>query len=44
MNRFTRNKLNLNPRTDEEIHSALSRFELKYEARRLDENERISRF
>lgn len=43
MDRFIRSKLNINPRTDDELHSALSRFELKYEAR-LQDSERISRF
>lgn len=43
MDRFTRDKLNLNPKTDKELHSALSRFELKYEAR-LGSGDRISRF
>jgi len=46
MDRFTRDKLNLNPRSDEELHSALENFELKWEnkARRSGGNDRISRF
>ncbi len=43
---FTMNKLNLGPRSDAELHSALTNFELKWQhkARRLDGDERISRF
>ena len=46
MDRFTRSKLNLNPRTDQELHSALKGFELKWEhkARQRLGNDRISRF
>lgn len=43
MDKFTREKLNINPRTSEELHTALNRFELKYEAR-LEGSDRISRF
>lgn len=43
---FTRNKLNLNPRSEAELHSVLTGFELKWQnkARRLGADERISRF
>jgi hypothetical protein len=43
---FTKAKLNLNPRSDAELHSALTGFELKWQhkARRLGVDERISRF
>lgn len=44
MDRFTMNKLNLHPRSDETLHSVLHNFELKYEARRVQNNERISRY
>ena len=46
MDRFTKDKLNLNPRSDEELHSALTNFEMKWEhkARRVLGTERISRF
>ena len=47
MDRFTMNKLNLTPRSDEELHSALTSFELKWQnkaARRALGDERISRF
>jgi hypothetical protein len=43
MNRNAKDELNLNPKSDKELHSALSRFELKYEAR-LKNDERIHRF
>ena len=46
MDRFTMNKLNLTPRSDEELHSALTGFELKWQnkARRYQRGERISRY
>jgi hypothetical protein len=46
MKRFTRDRLNLNPRSEEELHSALTNFEMKWEhkARRALGDERISRF
>jgi hypothetical protein len=46
MKRFTRDKLNLKPRSEEELHSALTNFEMKWEhkARRVLDDERISRF
>jgi hypothetical protein len=46
MNRFTKDKLNLNPRSDDELHSAVTNFELKWEskARRALGEDRISRF
>jgi len=49
MNRFddfTTRKLNLGPRSDAELHSALTSFEMKWQnkARRLDDDGRISRF
>jgi hypothetical protein len=45
MDRFTQDSLNLNPRSDEELHSALTNFELKWEnkARRALGSDRISR-
>jgi len=44
MDRFTKEKLHLTPRSDEELHSTLSNFELKWQnkARRV-QDERISR-
>ena len=46
MDRFTRDKLNLNPRSDDEIHNALTTFEMKWEnkARNALGHDRISRF
>jgi hypothetical protein len=46
MDRFTTNKLNLAPRSEEQLHSVLSSFELKWQqkARRMQQDERISRF
>lgn len=46
MNLFTVDKLNLSPRSEQELHSALSNFELKWQdkARRASGQERISRF
>ena len=40
------NSLNLNERTPEELHAALSKFELKWHSKvtRLGADERISRF
>jgi hypothetical protein len=45
MDRFTKDKLNLGPRSDEELHSVLSNFELKWQhkARRV-QDARINRF
>lgn len=43
MDRFTKDELNLHPKSEKELHSALSRFELKYEAR-LKNDDRIHRF
>ncbi|MEJ0073526.1 MAG: hypothetical protein WDN27_05645 [Candidatus Saccharibacteria bacterium] len=44
--RFIVDKLNLTPRTDEELHSALTNFELKWQhkMRRSHGDERITRF
>lgn len=42
MDRFTMNKLNLAPKSDEELHSALTNFELKWEQKA--HRDRISRF
>lgn len=48
MDDFTTRKLNLTPRTQEELHSVLTSFELKWQNKarrqRLDDDERISRF
>lgn len=45
MDRFTRDKLNLNPRSDEEIHQVLSNFEMKWEKKRnMQDDPRISRY
>jgi hypothetical protein len=49
MNRFdeyTTRKLNLSPRSDEELHSVLTNFELKWQhkAQRLGADARISRY
>ncbi|HSX30584.1 MAG TPA: hypothetical protein VLE99_01585 [Candidatus Saccharimonadales bacterium] len=47
MDRITTSKLNLAPRSDEELHSVLTGFELKWQnkARRLQgDSGRISRF
>jgi len=40
MDEFTARKLNLTPRSDEELHSVLTGFELKWQskARRMREN------
>jgi hypothetical protein len=45
MDRYTTRKLNLSPRSDEELHSVLTGFELKWQnkARRVRGDERISR-
>jgi len=46
MDEFTARKLNITPRSDEELHSVLTSFELKWQnkARRMNQDERISRF
>jgi hypothetical protein len=45
MDRFTKQKLHLTPRSDEELHSVLSNFELKWQSKaRRTNDERISRF
>jgi hypothetical protein len=46
MDRFIRDKLHLNPRSEQELHSVLSNFELKWQnkARRATDDERINRF
>ncbi len=46
MDRNTRNKLNLHPKSTDELHSALSNFELKWQnkARQVGEDNRIARF
>ena len=46
MDRYTRDKLNLNPKSEEELHAALTNFELKWQnkARMVRDDERISRF
>jgi len=45
MDEFTTRKLNLTPRSNEELHSVLTSFELKWQnkARRMLDDERISR-
>jgi hypothetical protein len=45
MDGFTRDKLHLTPRSEEELHSVLSNFELKWQhkARRM-QDERVNRF
>jgi hypothetical protein len=45
MERFIRDKLHLNPRSEAELHSVLTNFELKWQnkARRV-QDERINRF
>lgn len=45
MDRFTRDKLHLNPRSETELHTVLSNFELKWQqkARRAYDDGRISR-
>ncbi|HSX05651.1 MAG TPA: hypothetical protein VLF69_04240 [Candidatus Saccharimonadales bacterium] len=45
MDRFTAQKLHLTPRSDDELHSVLNNFELKWQtkARRALKDERISR-
>lgn len=46
MDRNAINKLHLNPKSDEEIHAALSNFEMKWQnkAQRMRGDGRISRF
>jgi hypothetical protein len=46
MDRFAMDKLHITPKTDFELHRALSNFELKWEqkARRALKDDRISRF
>ena len=48
MDRFTRDKLNLHPKTDEELHSALTNFEMKWQTKATRHlrggDTRISRF
>lgn len=46
MDKFAIDKLNLEPRSSTELHSALSHFELKWQnkARRVQGDNRISRF
>lgn len=48
MDDFTTRKLNLTPRTSNELHSVLTSFELKWQNKarrlRLENDERISRF
>jgi len=46
MERFTVNKLNLHPRSDEALHAALTNFELKWQQKALHRvtNERVYRF
>lgn len=46
MDRFAINKLNLTPRSNEELHSVLDNFELKWrnKAQRVRGTDRISRF
>lgn len=47
MDRFTMDKLHLTPRSDEELHSVLTSFELKWQnkaRRHLQDDDRISRF
>ncbi len=45
MDRFTVNKLNLTPRSEEELHSVLTSFELKWQNKaRHTQDDRISRF
>lgn len=46
MDEFIARKLNLTPRTDEELHSVLTSFEHKWQskARHLQRDDRISRF
>jgi hypothetical protein len=45
MDEFTTRKLNIAPRSDEELHSVLTSFELKWQskARRMSQDERVSR-
>ncbi len=46
MDRFTIDQLNLNPKSEHELHSALTNFELKWQrkANHAINQERISRF
>ena len=46
MDKYAIDKLHLSPRSDQELHAALNKFELKWQnkATKLGTDERISRF
>jgi hypothetical protein len=46
MERFVRDKLHLNPRSEDELHTVLSNFELKWQqkARRVYDDQRVNRY